>query len=339
MKLRQFLSNSNVLQNVFRRYVSSVSINVQSLTSIHVKSRDFMETSDNKVKFTLCDAQQKEIEASKVDSFKVLNTKDAFKLDFDGRHELSLILELPVESSPDVCIEIIAGCANVQVGNLQAKAVDVKLDEGHVGLKNLKSESIRALTERGDIKTQSILLGKIIQLNISIEKSQGDNLEVEGTNVVVDSCYSTSNKFKSTREAILKNLHANSTIQSSGGKFKLSGFSGTLQAVLDNDDVEIQLSELYGDSNISTTNAHAEIKLGLSEKIIKETDFKLSSHCAIENSINELIVCQFNPNSFKINHDGRDSRLKVKIEEGKSLKLSKMSWIDSLKLKSSLPSI
>lgn len=138
-----------------------------------------------------------------------------------------------------------------------------------------------------------------------------------------------------TDNAVLKNLHANTTIYSTGQSLKLSGFSGTLYAQLHSEEIELQLSELFGKNQISSTNPEAKIKLGLAEGIINDTNFKLSSNCKIVNTIPEMIICHKTKVSFEVAKENPaiESHLEVNVMNGESVELSKMSWIDALKLR------
>lgn len=77
------------------------------------------------------------------------------------------------------------------------------------------------------------------------------------------------------------------------------------------------------------------MKLGLSESIIHDTNFRIWSNTAVNNSIPELIVCHKEKSSFEVKkeHPEVKNQLRVEVEHGEFLELSKMSWIDSLKLK------
>ena len=131
----------------------------------------------------------------------------------------------------------------------------------------------------------------------------------------------------------LKNIHGSSVIKSRGENFKLTGFSGLLYAELDNKNIEIQLSELFGENEISSVNSKS-FKLGFSEVIVGDTTVKIESDCPIENSVPELMIC-VHEESFEVKKKNEESKnlLKVKVVNGKSLELTKMSWIESLNLK------
>lgn len=157
-------------------------------------------------------------------------------------------------------------------------------------------------------------------------------MEVDAASIKIGSCYTKNSNFHSTGDAILRNIHGNSTIKANGNKFKLSSFAGTIQAALNNKEVEIHLSELVSHNKITSTG-NADIKLGLSDSILSNSNFKISSNCSIDNYADEVMVCQKRKNLFEVKKSV--SRLKNNLEfnvtNGKSMEISKMSWIDFIK--------
>lgn len=160
-------------------------------------------------------------------------------------------------------------------------------------------------------------------------------MEVQARSIKVGSCYNHTINITTTDETELKNLHGNLSVKSRGKVFKLSGFAGNLQAQLENEEIEFQLSELTGHSKISSTNPKAKINLGLADDVVKSTNFKITANCQTESYVPELIVCNKKKNSFEIKRENpvRKSQLQVSVKNGKSLELSSMSWIDFLKFK------
>lgn len=152
-------------------------------------------------------------------------------------------------------------------------------------------------------------------------------------------CYSNNNTFSSSGDTELKSLHGNSTIIAGGTNFFLSGFSGTLHADLNCETVEIQLSEIYMKNTIISNHQQAEVKLGLSEAIINGSAIDIKSNCAIDSTAPELIVCLKDENQYEIrrqNVKDPTGSLQVTVTNGNSLKISRKSWIDSLKLSSAI---
>lgn len=172
----------------------------------------------------------------------------------------------------------------------------------------------------------------LIFQDVSIAQSQGENLEVDAGSIKISSCYTSNSKFTSTRQALLKNIHGKSSIKSSGKSFRMSGFSGTLRAELDHEKIELQLSTLKGDNLISSTNSNAQINLGLGDDVIQKNDIRITSNCFIDSYISDLVAFE-NKRSFEVRRESsnRKSSLQVKVENGKSLEVRSMSWIDFFK--------
>jgi DUF4097 and DUF4098 domain-containing protein YvlB len=164
MNLRQFLSARAVGRHMFRRYVSTINVNVKSLSAIKVKAQDYLEASNDEVKFKFLDEQLMEVDVDKVKSLAVQSSRKAFQVDCQDTNKLSMIIELPLESTPEIQLNITALDASVHVANLQIQSVNITLESGDVSFKNLKSDSIRAETEHGNVSTTGLLLGKVIQL-------------------------------------------------------------------------------------------------------------------------------------------------------------------------------
>ena len=163
MQFKQLIRTGHVARSFYRNYVSSVSVNVKSLKSIRVKSKDFLEPSDEKVKLTVFDGLQKEVDVSGLTSVVVKSSLDEFKLDCQDGKDLSVVLEVPI-NSPEVEIGVKASTSDVFVENLQTKSIKIDVGSGDVSLKNLKSDLIKVETDRGCITTKSLLLGKKIFL-------------------------------------------------------------------------------------------------------------------------------------------------------------------------------
>lgn len=164
MHLRQMLSSGGIGRCIYRRYVSTVNVNVMTLSAIKVKAQDYLEASNDEVKFKLLDEQQKEVDMGSVKSLDVQSSRKSFQVNCSDASRLSMILELPIESTPEIQLNITAQDASVQVANLQIQSVKIALQSGDVSFKNIKSDSIVAGTGDGKISTTGLLLGKVIHL-------------------------------------------------------------------------------------------------------------------------------------------------------------------------------
>lgn len=86
--------------------------------------------------------------------------------------------------------------------------------------------------------------------------------------------------------------------------------------------------------NKITSIGSADITLGLSEDVLTGTNFKIASNCSIESFADEILVCQKRKNLYEVKRvvDRLKNTLEVTVTHGKSLEISKMSWIDFIKI-------
>lgn len=164
MQLKRLLASCNAIKSICRSYVSVVNVNVNSFSSIKVKLQDYLEASNDEVQFKLLDSQQREVTADKVNSLNVDSNRKEFNLNCCEANDLSMVLELPIESSPEVLLNVTAQKSDVHVTDIQTKGVAITVESGHISLKNVKSDSIDVETGDGNVTTKSLLLGKVIKL-------------------------------------------------------------------------------------------------------------------------------------------------------------------------------
>ena len=163
MKLKQLILSRNIAQSIYRNFVSTVHVDVNSLSSIKVISKDFFGNEDQKVKLTIFDGN-KEIKSSSLAGVELTSNVDAFKFKCSELKDISILLEMPVETSQKLELDVSAKKSIVQVVGIQAKSIKIKIDAGNVVLQNLKSDLIKADIDHGAIETKGLLLGKKIEL-------------------------------------------------------------------------------------------------------------------------------------------------------------------------------
>ena len=162
MQLKYLLLNKRIVRNLYRNYVSLVSVNVNSFKAVKVKSKDPSDSSEE-VKLTLLDEKNKAVDPTTVKSLNILITEDSFKVDCGEPNSLTATLELPA-SSPEVQIKVSAENSNIQVEDLQAKTIDVLVKTGDVDFQGVKSESINVEAGKGNVETKKTLLAKNIRI-------------------------------------------------------------------------------------------------------------------------------------------------------------------------------
>lgn len=153
----------DMFRTLTRGFVSVVKVNASSLKSVRVKSRDYLAESDGNVILTCRDKNGAEIAPQDLKTLQITSDKDKFHLKCGDLGEISVQIEIPLESSPETEIAVNArNLPNVHIENLQTKSIKVDLHHGSVELRNLKSDFIDVETESGNITSKSMLLGKII---------------------------------------------------------------------------------------------------------------------------------------------------------------------------------
>lgn len=143
--------------------MSVVKVNVSSLKSIKVKFSDFLVENNSHVKLICFDKDGNEVDPSELKTLQIESSKEIFYFKCGEQPNISVQLEIPLDSSPEAEIAVTArNQSNVLIENLQTKSIKVDLNRGNVELSNLKSDFIDIETEDGNISTKSILLGKVI---------------------------------------------------------------------------------------------------------------------------------------------------------------------------------
>lgn len=189
MLYRHLRLSGRIAQLIRRNYVSTVSVNASSLKLIKIQSNDFLQQSDDLVKLTFLDKDQKIVKPEDVKSLNVVNTPDDLRIDCTEPHDLSLLIVIPISSSPEVQIEVAAESSNVHIEGLPTKNVAVKIGSGDIFLKEIKGHSVTAETKRGNIQTKSTLLGKIVRILAQSGVSMTTTCQVESSfiNYLVES--------------------------------------------------------------------------------------------------------------------------------------------------------
>ncbi|CAO1439736.1 unnamed protein product [Diamesa serratosioi] len=258
----------------------------------------------------------------------------------ESNEKLSIEIQLPMDAISD--INLGAGSADIHIENLQTRQVNVISQNGDIVLKNMKGDLFNIVAGRGQVETQGLLLGQTVCLTsknggIKIQKVQGENLSANAKgNVDIDCCYTNTSSYKSNSGMYLKNLHGNTDINLTGGDFYLSGFSGNLQADLNCDSVDCQLSELYGENKITIKNSKCNTSIGLAETISQTCNLNIESSSAVDTTVFPDITCTQKEGIFHLKNAEKPQQPSFKVHnKGSSFALTAMSWIDSLKLKKS----
>lgn len=172
-----------------------------------------------------------------------------------------------------------------------------------------------------------------------MRKVQGDffNAITENGMISTDSCYSENSKFITQKGTLqLKNVHKSSEIYLlEGGNVDVTGFHGVIRAKTNGGHLNFQLTEIYGESSISSQNPLA-FNVNISEFVEQHTCVsaaadKIVLDPKLEHLKSDLIV---NEKGCQLNIGNRDLIEDIlTIQSNGCLNLGKLSWMDTIKLK------
>lgn len=173
-----------------------------------------------------------------------------------------------------------------------------------------------------------------------MDKIQGDVLHASTDcgKLSTNSCYVNSSIFQTNcGNLILHNVHKNSEINIlRKGRLEITGFHGTLNAKVNDGQVKVQFSEILDKNSILVSNGTEPIEIYISD-LIEENSF-VDIKCK-EIEVDESVKSKSGENIFKskfqLGENSMKNTLSIK-SENRNVKLGKMSWADSLRLKMSL---
>lgn len=159
----------------------------------------------------------------------------------------------------------------------------------------------------------------------------------ENGELLTNSCYVNSSIFETNcGNLLLHNVHKNAEINIlQKGRLEMTGFHGTLNAKVNSGQVKVQFSEIL-EKNVITFNGTEPIEIFISD-LIEDNSFVDIKAKEIE--VDESIKTKSGKNIFKdsflLGESSKKNTLSIESKKG-FVKLGKMSWADSLKLKMSL---
>lgn len=136
---------------------------------------------------------------------------------------------------------------------------------------------------------------------------------------------------------MLHNVHKNAEIVIfQKGLLEMTGFHGTLNAKVNSGQVKVQFSEILEKNSIVFNGTEQPMEIFISDLIEENSFIDIKSK---EIEVDESIKTKSGKNIFKdcflLGESSRKNTLSIENEKG-FVKLGKMSWADSLKLKMSL---
>lgn len=159
--------------------------------------------------------------------------------------------------------------------------------------------------------------------------------------ITTNSCYAEASKFVSlSGRLLLKNVHKFSEMYllEAGGELDVSGFHGTLQAKTNGGRLRFQLTEVYGDSCIVAMNKPEELVLNMSEFVLENTELEMvAEQVLLDESVEYLRDGVLENGIFRLEHPNLEcSEDKLSVSCDGMIRLGKMSWADTIRLKMNL---
>uniref|UniRef100_A0A1Q3F7B7 DUF4097 domain-containing protein n=1 Tax=Culex tarsalis TaxID=7177 RepID=A0A1Q3F7B7_CULTA len=244
------------------------------------------------------------------------------------------LLEVPIKAD----LEVSNNGGSTSIADLYSDEIRVKSD-GDIATKSLRCTVIDLASVDGNISCGGTTLAQTVRVactgkgNILLDKLQGGEVDAESNegSINVNSSYTNSSCFRTTRgDLTLNNIHKLCRVFSGGpGKLAMNGFYGTLQADVASSELDLQLSELVGASNISATSARL-VKLSVSDTVHDGTEIAIKcGQLEIDpNLAGGTIQSQPQDGHTVVGDSSRENRLNVDAGAGRVV-LKKMSWADT----------
>lgn len=158
--------------------------------------------------------------------------------------------------------------------------------------------------------------------------------QTESGRITTECCYSEESKFVTNNgELQLKNIHKSSEISlTNGGKLNATGFHGKLQVKSSRSDIDLQLTEIYGESSIEA-NDPKMFNVNISDLIEEHSCISAEAkEIQLQESLSHLSDKLSNNTRFSIGNPDLVPDI-LTIKTNGNLQLGKMSWMDTIKMK------
>lgn len=156
--------------------------------------------------------------------------------------------------------------------------------------------------------------------------------------ISTEACYSENSKFITQRGTLqLKNVHKTSEIYLlEGGNVDITGFHGVIRATTNGGNLNFQLTEVYGESSISSQNP-ISLNVNISDFVEKHTCVSITTtKNIILDSKLEHLKCDLiqKEDGCELNIGNRDLTEGVlTVQTNGSVNIGKLSWLDTIKFK------
>ncbi|XP_075169097.1 uncharacterized protein LOC142241243 [Haematobia irritans] len=250
---------------------------------------------------------------------------------------------VPIKASLDISSK-----SGANVSHIYGDIVKVKAQK-FIAVSDVKAEIIDVESVEGNILNNGLLLGKNTKLqtknkgHIFLDKLQGDEIlcRTDCGNITTSCCYVESSTFQTNSGHLeLKNIHKTTKVHvHREGNLKMTGFHGNLQVNFNGHTMELQLSELFGDSYIKTSDSKSSI-VNISEEIENTTSIKAilvdnndDSIITLDETVKHLNdgLCE-KKQTFKWPMDTEHPH-KLEISAKNAITIGKSSWSDMLRLR------
>ncbi|XP_059469442.1 protein FAM185A-like [Neocloeon triangulifer] len=267
-------------------------------------------------------------------------TPNTFNIDVHGgTDDKALEVHVPVQSNINAFCN---GFGDVSVSEIHSDRLAVVTTTGDIRTKNIRCSEIVLATQGGSVLSKGVLQGKIniktlAKGSVECQKLQGPSATVESDNgqinIASDYCDKSS---VATHSGNIKfgSLHRKCKVEIRGkGNLVAAGLDGRLQAVINQGNADVQISNLVGHSNIEVAQGDVRVQLG-------ETDKNFVHLSADQVDVpGDFGAKTFSENGKVVAQFGREEKdqgdLKVSVSSGK-ISVERSSWIASLNLKKNL---
>ncbi|KAK4881622.1 hypothetical protein RN001_004941 [Aquatica leii] len=194
--------------------------------------------------------------------------------------QISCTIEAPIKAN----IHALSQNGNVDIHNFHGEVINVQTTNGNITASKCVCEKIILSSSSGNITCKNVLQAAHISLsagkngNIHTDKLQGLNLlakTVDG-NIETQSTYCENSSFSTETGSLqLANTHKNCYVTcGENGNLNMTGFDGTLQAIIKQGNINIDVVRIEGNSKIKIEN-EGSLNLKLAEQCLENTSFKL----------------------------------------------------------------
>ena len=222
-------------------------------------------------------------------------------------------------------------------------SLKIELERGDVTVRSVRLNNVE-ITTANNITAKELYGSQMdkIALNssdgkVDVSECRCSEMTVIGKIVTIANCFNSINRFRSSVKMTLANILGNTQIRADGEKFSLAGFAGTIKAMLNTKDNDLDFLMVQTDGNeLNFTHPDAKCYISFSNgmatrlsKILIHADPNIITQTADDFTLNRLGDKLFEIVRSK-GGDG-DSVLNIKVDQGKELKLHKSTWKDNFK--------